>query len=304
MGHDHDHDHHHHHDPAHDSAHQGLRAALAVTAAFFLVEAVGGWVANSLALLSDAGHMLTDMGGLLLALFASWIARRPATRTLTFGYHRAEILGALASGLLIWALAGILVYEAVGRLGSPSPVEGGWVMGVAFLGLLANAASLKFLHRHQHDHLNVRGAYLHVLADLAGSVGALVSGGLVYWKGWLWADPAMTLFLAALMLGGSWSLIRDSVAVLMESTPAGIDAEAVKGELAGLPGVSEVHDLHIWSVGSGRRALSVHLISGQGEDLLRAANELLERRFAIAHTTIQVEHPDRFQSSRCYDCHH
>jgi cobalt-zinc-cadmium efflux system protein len=299
-GHEHDHD----HDHDHTDPHSGLRAALAVTAVFFTVEAVGGWLANSLALLSDAGHMLTDMGGLLLALFASWVARRPATRTLTFGYHRAEILGALASGLLIWALAGILVFEAAGRFGKPAPVEGGWVMGVAALGLLANAVSLKILHRHSHDHLNVRGAYLHVLADLAGSVGALVSGALIHWKGWLWADPAMTLALAVLMLTGSWSLIRDSVAVLMESTPAGIDAEAVRVELAGLAGVSEVHDLHIWSVGSGRRALSVHLISERGEGLLAAANELLESRFSIAHTTIQIEHPASFQSSRCYDCHH
>jgi cobalt-zinc-cadmium efflux system protein len=230
------------------------------------------------------------------------MARRPATERLSFGYHRAEILGALGSGLSIWALAGILVFEAIGRLGEPAPVLGGWVMAVAAVGLLANLISLKVLHRHQHDHLNVRGAYLHVLADLAGSIGALVAGALVQFKGWLWADPAMTLLLAALMLVGSWSLIRDSVSILMESTPSGLDAAEVKRALASLPGVTEVHDLHIWSVGSGRRALSVHLISEQGEQLLQAANDLLDQSFSIAHTTIQVEHPTRFKSDRCYDC--
>jgi len=175
-------------------------------------------------------------------------------------------------------------------------------MAVAAVGLLANLISLKVLHGHQHDHLNVRGAYLHVLADLAGSIGALVAGALVQFKGWLWADPAMTLLLAALMLVGSWSLIRDSVSILMESTPSGLDAAEVKRALSSLPGVTEVHDLHIWSVGSGRRALSVHLISEQGEQLLQAANDLLDQSFSIAHTTIQVEHPTRFKSDRCYDC--
>jgi cobalt-zinc-cadmium efflux system protein len=176
-------------------------------------------------------------------------------------------------------------------------------MGVAGGGLLANLLSLSLLHGHHHHELNVRGAYLHIIADTAGSVGAIVSGALIYWKGWLWVDPAMTLLLAVLMLLGSWSLIRDSVVILMESAPSDLDPAAVQTALAGLPGVSEVHDLHIWTVGSGRKALSVHLISSQGEALLQAANEILEATFGIVHTTIQVEHPERFRSERCYDCH-
>ncbi len=296
----HDHDHHHDH---HDHSHGSLKTALLITGAFLLIEFVGGWMANSLALLSDAGHMLTDLGGLLLALFASWMARRPANERLTFGYHRAEVLGALASGLSIWALAGILVFEAVGRFGEPAEVRGGLVIWVAAAGLLANLLSLRVLHRHSHDHLNVRGAYLHVLADTAGSVGALVSGALIAWKGWLWVDPAMTLVLAVLMLAGSWSLIREAGAVLMEGTPVGVDSEQVRAALASLPGVADVHDLHIWSVGSGRRALSVHLISAAGDGLLEQANALLEGTFSIGHTTIQIEHPERFRSERCFDCH-
>lgn len=280
-----------------------MKAALLITGTFLVIEFVGGWMANSLALLSDAGHMLTDLGGLLLALFASWMAQRPATERLTFGYHRAEVLGALASGLSIWALAGILVFQAIGRLGNPAEVRGGLVVWVAAAGLIANLLSLKVLHRHSHDHLNVRGAYLHVLADTAGSLGALASGALIAWKGWLWVDPAMTLLLAVLMLVGSWSLLRDAGTVLMEGTPTGVDAVRVREALAALPGVSDVHDLHIWSVGSGRRALSVHLISSVGEGLLEQANALLDSSFGIGHTTIQIEHPERFKSERCYDCH-
>lgn len=295
--HDHDHDHDHEH-------HEGLRKAVAITATFMLIEAVGGWISNSLALISDAGHMLTDLGGLLLALFAGWMARRPPSSRLSFGYHRAEILGALASGLLIWMLAGVLVNEAIGRFQNPQPVEGAWAFGVAAVGLVANLMSLRALHGHHEEHLHVRGAYLHVAADAAGSVGAMISAGLILWRGWYWADSVMTLILAVLMLAGSWSLIRDAVVVLMESTPAGLDPGAVRAALAGLEGVSEVHDLHIWTVGSGRKALSVHLISSRGESLLEAANGVLESRFGIIHTTIQIEHPERFSSERCYDCHH
>lgn len=289
---------------AHHQHHSGLRKAVVITATFMLIEVLGGWISNSLALISDAGHMLTDLGGLLLALFAGWMARRPPSSRLSFGYHRAEILGALASGLLIWMLAGVLVHEAIGRFQTPEPVEGGWALAVAAIGLLANLLSLRVLHGHHEEHLHVRGAYLHVAADAAGSVGAMISAGLILWKGWFWADSAMTLLLAVLMLAGSWSLIRDAVVVLMESTPAGLDPGAVRSALARIEDVIEVHDLHIWTVGSGRKALSVHLISSRGESLLEAANRVLQAEFGILHTTIQVEHPERFRSERCYDCHH
>jgi cobalt-zinc-cadmium efflux system protein len=273
-----------------------------VTGIFLVVEFVGGWISNSLALLSDAGHMLTDVGGLLLGLFAAWIARRPPSQTMSFGYHRAEIIGALLSGLSIWALAGVLVFEAIQRMRAPAEIQGSIVLGVAAAGLLVNLFSLKILHRDQEHSLNVRGAYLHVLADAFGSVGALVAGALITWRGWFWVDPVITFVLAALMLVGSWALIRDSVAILMESTPRAVDTARLKSALQALPGVTEVHDLHVWTVGSRRLAMSAHLVSSRAEEALQAAQTVLEAEFGIRHSTLQVEHPERFSSERCYDC--
>ncbi|MBU6374865.1 MAG: cation diffusion facilitator family transporter [Bdellovibrionales bacterium] len=298
--------HHHHHDHDHSHAEEqpvrALRKALLVTGCFLVVEFLGGWISNSLALISDAGHMLIDVGGLLLSLFAAWIARRPPNQTMSFGYHRAEILGALASGLSIWALAGVLVFEAVHRLQTPVEVSGPIVLWIAAVGLLVNLYSLRVLHHDKEHSLNVRGAYLHVAADAFGSVGALVAGALITWFHWYWADVVMTFLLAGLMLFGSWTLIRDSVAILMESTPRAVNTLQLKAALQGLPGVSEVHDLHVWSVGSRRLAMSVHLVSERNESLLDAAQTLVEREFGIRHTTIQVENPERFRSERCYDC--
>lgn len=273
-----------------------------MTGIFLVVEFVGGWISNSLALLSDAGHMLTDVGGLLLGLFAAWIARRPPSQTMSFGYHRAEIIGALLSGLSIWALAGVLVFEAIQRMRAPAEIQGSIVLGVAAAGLLVNLFSLKILHRDQEHSLNVRGAYLHVLADAFGSVGALVAGALITWRGWFWVDPVITFVLAALMLVGSWALIRDSVAILMESTPRAVDTARLKSALQALPGVTEVHDLHVWTVGSRRLAMSAHLVSSRAEEALQAAQTVLEAEFGIRHSTLQVEHPERFSSERCYDC--
>jgi cobalt-zinc-cadmium efflux system protein len=267
-----------------------------------LVQIVGGYFSNSLALLSDAGHMLTDAGGMLLSLFALWVARRPKTAWMSYGYHRAEILGALVSGLSIWALAGILVYEAISRIRSPAEVHAPLMMAVAAFGLGANLLSMKILHSHQERSLNIRGAYLHVLFDALGSVGVLIAGAVVWLTGWSAVDPMASMLLAGFMLWSSWSLIRDSVVVLMESAPANVDPDAIHRLLESVPGVREIHDLHIWSVSSGRVALSVHLISEKGEEALAAAHQLLQERFGIIHTTIQVEHPERFHSERCYDC--
>ena len=302
------HDHHHHHDHDHDHGHahdhsvSALRKALVVTLIFLVVEFVGGWLANSLALLSDAGHMLTDVGALLLSLFAAWISRRPPTQTMSFGYHRAEIIGALVSGLSIWALVGVLVFEAIQRVRAPELVHGPTVLWIAGVGLLVNLYSLKVLHGGKDHNLNVRGAYLHVAADALGSVGALVAGALIVWRGWNWVDPIITFVLAALMLSSSWTLIRDSVVILMESTPRAIDPVRMKQALQALPGVSEVHDLHVWTVGSRRLAMSVHLVSEQSEEVLEAAQKILEDDFGIRHSTIQIEHPAKFRSERCYDC--
>jgi cobalt-zinc-cadmium efflux system protein len=299
--HHHDHHHHDHHDHGEGSV-RALRLALVVTGIFLVIEFIGGWISNSLALLSDAGHMLTDVGGLLLGLFAAWIARRPPSPTMSFGYHRAEILGALLSGLSIWALSGVLVFEAIQRMRTPVEIQGPIVLVVAAAGLLVNLFSLKILHHDQEHSLNVRGAYLHVLADAFGSVGALIAGALITWRGWFWVDPVITFVLAALMLVGSWALIRDSVAILMESTPRAVDPSRLKAALQSLPGVTEVHDLHVWTVGSRRLALSAHLVSSCAEEALQAAQAMLENEFGIRHSTLQVEHPERFRSERCYDC--
>lgn len=300
MSHDHDHSSHFH---GHfDQAPRTLIRSMAITLIFMAVEAVGGVFANSLALLSDAGHMLTDVGALLLSLFALWVARRPKTAAMSFGYHRAEILGALASGLLIWLLSGIFIYEAILRLRHPQEIEGKLVFVIATIGLIANLISMKILHSQKDANINLRAAYLHLLTDSLGSIGAIVAGLTLWLTGWNPIDPIISIFFAALMLWSSWSLVKEAVEVLMESAPSSLDPQQVLKDLQSIAGVKEVHDLHIWSVSSKRLALSAHIITEQTSTLITLANELLEKQYGIIHTTIQVEHPDHFISSRCYDC--
>lgn len=305
----------HHHHPGHEHHDHGARAAhdddpapraltwtLGITAVFMGIEAVGGWWANSLALLSDAGHMLTDVGAVLLSLFALWFSRRPRTARMSYGYHRAEILGALTSGLMIWLLAGVLVFEAIQRFSAPPEVKGPVVTVIAALGLVANLVSMLLLRSAKEHNLNVKGAYLHMLADSLGSVGALVAGGVLWIWDWRPIDPITTVFFSVLMLVSSWELVKESVGVLMESSPARVDPEKIGADLGSIPGVREVHDLHVWAVASGRVALSVHLVAEETEAALKDAHDLLARNHGILHTTIQVEHPERFRSERCYDC--
>lgn len=269
---------------------------------FMVVEFVGGFLANSLALMSDALHMLTDSIALMLALFAFWIAGRPSTPKMSFGYHRAEILGALTGGLLIWFLTALLIYEAVSRFKAPPEVKGGLLFGVASMGLIVNLISAWMLHSAGSQSLNLRAAYLHVLGDLLGSVGAIFAGLIILLTGWRLIDPLVTFFIGGLLLYGSWKIVTEAVGVLMESTPRGIDPEEVKQVLEGLEVVEEVHDLHIWSVSSGILALSAHMVSTNPSGALNEANQTLDKRYGIHHTTIQVEHPEKFQSERCYEC--
>lgn len=288
---------------SHSHAHvKALHGALWIAVIFMIIEVVGGWLANSLALISDALHMFTDVGALLLGLIVSKIAHRPSTPTMSYGYQRAEVLGALVSSVSLWALCGVLSYEAIHRFFEPETVHGKLVFFVASAGLIANLVMLKLLHPNQGQSLNVRAAYLHVLGDLLGSVGVIISGIILWIFGWNLIDPIITILFTLFILRGSGKVIRESISILMESTPEGIDPTAVKRALAALEGVKEVHDLHIWTASIHKVALSVHLISDTPQTVLNTARECLERTFGIRHVTIQVEDSKGFEPRYCYDC--
>jgi len=273
---------------------RSLTLVLILVASYMVAEIAGGLLTNSLALLADAGHMFSDAAALGLALFAIWFAARPAPRHRTFGYYRAEILAALANGATLVAMAFFILAEAWGRLADPPEVRGGLMMIIALGGLAVNLVALGLLHGGRHESLNLRGAWLHVLTDLLGSVQAIAAGALILAFGWWWADPVASLLIGLLVLYSAWGIVSASVSVLMESAPAHIDVDAVRAGLRGVPGVAEVHHLHVWSITSGMTALSVHLVPAAGatdsqESLLARAQSLLRDRFNIGHTTIQIE---------------
>ena len=286
----------HAHGPAHAArgSERGLVLVLALTAAFMVAELVGGWLANSLALLADGVHMLADVGALALSLFALWFARRPATSEKTFGYVRLEILAALVNGAFLLVIAAWIVWEAIRRLGQPEPVKGGLMLGVAIAGLLANIASAVMLHHSAGNSLNVRGAYLHILGDLVGSIGAIVAGAIILATGWWLADPIVSFLVALLVVASSWRLLRESVDVLLEAVPAHIDLDQVRDAIEEVPGIEQVHDLHVWTLNSGFLAMSGHAIVQNPADAQRILDEVHERLravFAIRHATIQLESP-------------
>jgi len=269
-----------------------LGLALALAAAYLVAEVVGGWWTGSLALLADAGHMASDVAALSLALFAAWVASRPADDRWTYGRARAEILAALAQGVALVAVSLLIAAEAVARIGAPRPVLGGGVLAIATGGLIVNLLALRILGHDHETSLNVRGAWLHVLSDTLGSVGAMLAGLLIWQFGWLWADPAASLAIAALVLFSAWHLIREAVDVLMEAAPRHLEVDDVRRDLASLPDVRSVHDLHVWTLGQGRVALSCHLVVARierAQSLLTDAYGLLGARHGIDHATIQVE---------------
>jgi cobalt-zinc-cadmium efflux system protein len=294
LGHTHDHAHHHHSHAPSASADRGpLALALALIAGFMVVEVVAAVLAGSLALLSDAAHMLTDAGAIALALVAARLAARPAFGAFTFGLRRAEILSAQINGALLLALAVVIAVDAVGRLSHPPEVDGGLVLLVGAIGAVVNVAAAAALARAERQSLNVEGARMHVLADLFGSVGAMAAGAIVLATGFDRADPIAALLVSALMLRSSWSLLRESGRVLLEAAPRGYDPQAIGQALAAHPGVAEVHDLHLWEVTSGFPALAAHVMVPSGADchgLRRDLQDLLRDRFHIDHTTLQVEH--------------
>ena len=285
MAHDHDH--------GRAAGTRALALSLGLVVGFAVVEVVAGVVADSLALLADAGHMVSDGASLTLALVAAWAAGRPATYRRSYGFRRAEILAALVNGVALVAIAIWIFVAAAGRFRDPPEPLGGWMLVVGAAGLVVNVAAAWLMHRSGADSLNVRAALRHVLADLLGSVGVIVAGLIVLATGWAYADPLVSVAIGLLVLGSSWGVLRESVGILLEETPRGIDAEQVGRTMLALDGVREVHDLHIWTITSGFPALSAHVLVDRGADChaLRAELErLLHDRFALDHTTLQVEH--------------
>lgn len=278
---------------------------LALTAAYTLAEAAGGWLSGSLALLADAGHMLADVAALALALAAVWFGSRPATPNKTFGYYRLEILAALTNGVVLVVIALFIFYEAYLRFHAPRAVETSLMIPVAVGGLLVNLVCAWLLHGDHHDDLNVRGAWLHILGDALGSVGAIAAGVMMSVYGWYQADPIFSAAIALLIVWSSWHLIRESTNVLLEGTPAHINLASVEESIQETEGVERVHDLHVWTITSGREALSAHVVHTHGvapRELLIELRAKLHERFGVDHLTIQMETSD-FEDETYHFCH-
>ena len=268
-----------------------LSAVLGLTVSFMVVEVIGGWLSGSLALLADAGHMLTDAGALSLSLLSAWIALRPANDSKTYGYQRWEILAALINGAALFGIAAWVILEAFRRIRHPEPIRAELFLIVAAGGLLVNLVSLRILHGIRHGNLNARGAYLHVMGDAFGSIGALAAAAVILLTGWTLADPIISIALALFILVGAWRLLRESTDVLLEAVPGHVSMAEVQRRMLGVVGVTAVHDLHVWTVTSGMVAMSGHAIVPE----LTSHPEVLEgirvemAQLGIAHVTIQLE---------------
>jgi cobalt-zinc-cadmium efflux system protein len=296
------------HEHQHRGTHDGRRRlslVLVLTSIYLVAETLGGWWSGSLALLADAGHMLTDVAALGLALMAVWFSGRPATSSKTFGYHRLEILAALVNGVALVVISILIFYEAYQRWTSPPIVRGNVVILIAAGGLVVNLVCAWILHgRHDVD-LNIRGAWLHVISDALGSIGAIIAGALMWLYGWYPADALFSALIALLIVWSAWRLIRESTNVLLEGTPAHINLAAVEEAILQTDGVDDVHDLHVWTITSGREALSAHVIHAHTTsqpDLLNELRTKLQDRFGVAHLTIQMETSD-FEDETFHFCH-
>lgn len=282
-----------------------LTAVLLLTALYMFAEAAGGWYTRSLALLADAGHMLADVAALTLALMAVWFGSRPANSRKTFGYYRLEILAALINGVALVCISLYIFYEAFKRWSHPTEVDSGLMVVIAFGGLLVNVVCAWILHGDHKDDMNVRGAWLHIIGDALGSVGAITAGVLMTLYGWYAADPLFSVIICLLIIWSSWNLIRESTNVLLEGTPAHINLAAVEDTILETDGVHDVHDLHVWTITSGREALSAHVIHVETisqAELLRELRAKLHDRFGVDHLTIQMETPD-FDDDTFHFCH-
>ena len=300
------HTHEHHHDIA-ASARGSLKAALIITATFLVAEFLGALYTNSLALLADSGHMLTDVAALGLSFFAIRFAARRATPRKTYGFYRVEILVALLNGVFLILIALYIFYEAYYRFLNPPEVRADWMLLVAAVGLVANLASAWLLFGKHHGNLNIRGAFFHVLSDAIGSVGAIIASLAILYGGYGIADPIISVIVGILILSSSWILIRDAVDILLESTPAHINIVSLREQLGRVRGVGSVHDLHVWTLTSGVLAMSCHVVANDGfnrTDLLNGVNRIAREMFRIDHTTIQIEEAsfpqEVFASCNCH----
>jgi cobalt-zinc-cadmium efflux system protein len=298
----------HQHGPGHSHAHtqgadapvRALKWALGLTATLFVVEVVGGVVSNSIALLADAGHMLTDVAALALSLFVAWFSQQPVNPRKTYGYLRWEILAAFINGAALLLISVWILWEAVSRFRSPEPIAGGLMLWVASAGLAVNLIAAKILTAGSKHNLNTRGAYLHVLGDLFSSIGTVGAAIAIQLTGWLAADPIASVITTFLIIGGAWRLVRESVDILLESTPAHIPLPAVRGQLEAIPGIESVHDLHVWSVTPAVVAMSAHCIvreSDQHQHVLEHIHDAM-RLFGIEHVTIQLEKNEMIERER------
>lgn len=278
-----------------------LKLALALTSTYLVVEVIGGIVTGSLALLADAGHMLTDVAGMALALFAIWFASKPATPERTYGFYRAEILAAMTNAIVLFFISGYILYEAWQRFQEPQVVESGPMVIVATVGLIVNIVSAWMLRSSSEESLNMRGAYLEVISDMLGSIGVIIAAAIIYFTGWYYADPLFSVFIGLFIIPRTWTLLRESIAVLLEGTPANINLAEVRTALESVPGVDMVHDLHVWSITSGVDALSAHARINDAAApaaTLAALNRTIKERFKIEHTTIQLEQPGFEETQR------
>lgn len=275
---------------AHDR--RGLVLSLTLAFSFFLVELAGGIWTNSLALISDAGHMFSDVGALGFSLVALTWAAKPPTPAKTFGYHRLEILAALINGLILWGITALIFIEAYQRLQEPPVVKSGAMLIIAAIGLGVNIISAWLLFPSRESSINLRSAFIHVLADGLGSVAAIGASVAMLWKGWYWFDPLVSFFIGFLIIGASWQLIQEAIEILMESTPRHLDAKKVTQRLEKVHGVIDIHDLHIWTITSGLHTLSVHAVVNGSRDREQVRCEMmtvLKEQFGLEHTTIQIE---------------
>ena len=308
-GHEHEHEREHGHGHGHGDAHAHAHAhapadfstafavGIALNLGFVAVEAFYGWRIDSLALLADAGHNLSDVAGLVLAWAAAWAAKRRASPRYTYGWQRGSLLAAFANAALLLVAVGALTLEAVQRLREPTLTPGWTVIAVAGIGILVNGATaLLFLRgAHAHGDMNARGAFLHMAADALVSLGVVMGGVLMLWKGWAWVDPLLSLGIAIVIVAGTWGLFKQSLHLLFDGVPAGIDIGDLQRRLQAVPGVAEVHDLHVWAMGSTHTALTAHLVlandATDAGPVLHAAERLLARQFRIVHSTLQLETP-------------